>query len=312
MDSATSMESGVNHRQRVLIIDDQKTNLKILADILRQDVDVTLAHSAEQGLRKATEYLPDLILLDVMMPGISGFELIKRLKHHSLTSAIPVIFITALNDSSHEEQGLRLGACDYIYKPFHAAIVQARVRLHLQLTRQRKMLEQLAHIDPLTGIANRRRYSQLLEQYWRSAIRQQSQLCVVMLDIDHFKEYNDHYGHAAGDKVLHQVAHCLKDSLKRPHDFIARYGGEEFVMLLPDSTEHGSQQLIEHCFAALAQLAIPHEFSPVSDVITLSAGGICCSPNRQHKLEDCLKQADDRLYQAKQQGKNRLCWYCPE
>lgn len=296
-------------RQQVLIIDDQKTNLKILGDILRQDVDVTLAQSAEQGLRKAIEFQPDLILLDVLMPDINGFELIKSLKHHAHTSSIPVIFITALSDTNHEEQGLRLGACDYIYKPFHATIVQARVRLHLQLSRQRKLLEQLAHIDPLTGIANRRKYDQVLEQLWRSATRQHSHLSLVMLDIDHFKEFNDHYGHAAGDKVLHQVATHLKQTLRRPNDFIARYGGEEFVILLPDSDEEGSRQLIEHCLSSIEQLQLEHGYSPISDYITLSAGGISCAATQAEDPNDVLKRADDMLYKAKQSGKNQLMWY---
>lgn len=302
------MDQQPHRKQLVLIIDDQKTNLKILGDILRQDTDIMLAQSAEQGFRKAEAYQPDLILLDVLMPDISGFELIKKLKHNSQTSSIPVIFITALNDSSHEEQGLRLGACDYIYKPFHAAIVQARVRLHLQLARQRKMLEQLAHIDPLTGIANRRKYDQVLDQYWRSALRQHSTLSIVMLDIDHFKEYNDHYGHAAGDKVLHQIAHRLKDSLKRPNDFIARYGGEEFVLLLPESDDQGSRQLIEQCLQAVEDLQLPHDYSPVSNIVTLSAGGISCQPSQYQEPLDAIKQADAMLYQAKQSGKNRVRW----
>lgn len=302
------MDQQPQRKQLVLIIDDQKTNLKILGDILRQDTDIMLAQSAEQGFRKAEAYQPDLILLDVLMPDISGFELIKKLKHNSQTSSIPVIFITALNDSSHEEQGLRLGACDYIYKPFHAAIVQARVRLHLQLARQRKMLEQLAHIDPLTGIANRRKYDQVLDLYWRTALRQHSTLSIVMLDIDHFKEYNDHYGHAAGDKVLHQIAHRLKDSLKRPNDFIARYGGEEFVLLLPESDDQGSRQLIEQCLQAVEDLQLPHDYSPVSNIVTLSAGGLSCQPSQNQEPLDAIKQADAMLYQAKQCGKNRVRW----
>ncbi|KKO46448.1 hypothetical protein WG68_03750 [Arsukibacterium ikkense] len=296
-------------RQQVLIIDDQKTNLKILGDILRPDVDIMLAQSAEQGLRKAITLQPDLILLDVIMPEVDGFELIKSLKHHAQTSAIPVIFITALSDTNHEEQGLRLGACDYIYKPFHASIVQARVRLHLQLARQRKLLEQLAHIDPLTGIANRRKYDQVLQQLWRTAIRQHSNLAIIMLDIDHFKEYNDHYGHAAGDKILFQVASSLKQSLRRPNDFIGRYGGEEFVILLPDSDEAGSKQLIEHCLTEIKQLQLEHGYSPVSEYITLSAGGICWPAAQDAELSDILKRADDMLYQAKQQGKNQLLWH---
>ncbi len=220
-----------------------------------------------------------------------------------------MIFITALSDTNNEEQGLRLGACDYIYKPFHATIVQARVQLHLQLARQRKLLEQLAHIDPLTGIANRRKYEQVREQLWRTAVRQRSQLSMVMLDIDHFKEFNDHYGHAAGDKILHQVANCLKQSLKRPNDFIARYGGEEFVILLPDCEEAGSRQLIDNCLTAIRQLQLVHGYSPVNDYITLSGGGISLVAIKDLDPADVLKRADDMLYLAKQQGKNRMLWW---
>ncbi|MCH8539096.1 MAG: GGDEF domain-containing protein, partial [Alkalimonas sp.] len=132
-----------------------------------------------------------------------------------------------------------------------------------------------------------------------------------MIDIEHFKEFNDHYGHAAGDKVLHQVATTLQHSLRRPNDFIARYGGEEFVILLPDSDEAGSRQVIQHCLTAVEQLQLSHGYSPVSDYITLSAGGISCSASQDKEPGEVLKRADEMLYQAKQQGKNRLVW-CPQ
>lgn len=293
-------------KQRVLIVDDNKSNLKILSDILRDEVELLLAQDGEQGVRKAAEYQPDLILLDVVMPGIDGFEVIRRLKQNAATYTIPVIFITSLNDSSHEEQGLLLGACDYINKPFHAAVVLARIKLHLQLARQRLMLEQLANIDPLTAVANRRKYEEVLSQEWRAACRSQNCLSLVMLDIDNFKLYNDHYGHAAGDKALQLVASTLAQELKRPFDFIARYGGEEFVIILPDTPATNSQSIIENCRQAVEQLQIPH--LATGGVLTISAGGYSCRPAQHDASEWALKQADDLLYQAKRHGKNCVLW----
>lgn len=293
-------------KQRVLIVDDKKSNLKILSDILRDEVDVILAQDGEQGIRKAAEYQPDLILLDVVMPGIDGFEVISRLKHDANTCAIPVIFITSLNDVSHEEQGLLLGACDYINKPFHAAIVLARIKLHLQLARQRLLLEQLANIDPLTTVANRRKYEEILSQEWRAASRKQNLVSLVMLDVDNFKLYNDFYGHAAGDRVLQAVAKTLSAELKRPFDFIARYGGEEFVIILPETPPQASWQMIENCRQAIDNLKIPHQ--PTQGVLTISAGGCTVRASAADSAEQALKQADDMLYEAKRQGKNRVLW----
>ena len=295
-------------KQRVLIIDDQKSNLKILSDILRDEVELILAQDGEQGIRKATEFAPDLILLDVVMPGIDGFEVIRQLKQDPTTYLIPVIFITSLNDVTHEEQGLLLGACDYINKPFHAAVVMARVKLHLQLARQRLMLEQLANIDPLTAVANRRKYQEVLDRQWRDACRKRSCLSLVMVDVDNFKMYNDHYGHAAGDRVLQQVALSLAAELRRPYDFIARYGGEEFVIILPDTPADDSLRIIEGCREAILQLQIPHQAT--GGCLTISAGGYSCWPEQPDESISAfaLKQADDLLYQAKRQGKNRVLW----
>jgi len=300
--------AAVQLKQRVLIIDDQKSNLKILSDILRDEVELVLAQDGEQGIRKAAEYAPDLILLDVVMPGIDGFEVIRQLKLDPATYLIPVIFITSLNDVAHEEQGLLLGACDYINKPFHAAVVLARVKLHLQLSRQRMMLEQLANIDPLTAVANRRKYQDVLGKQWRDACRKRSCLSLVMVDVDNFKLYNDHYGHAAGDRVLQQIAFTLAAELRRPYDFIARYGGEEFVIILPDTPAEDSYRIIEGCREAILRLRIPHQAA--GGIVTISAGGFSCWPEQADDAISALalKQADDLLYQAKRQGKNRVLW----
>ncbi|GAA0362808.1 hypothetical protein GCM10009092_29020 [Bowmanella denitrificans] len=299
-------------KQRVLIIDDEKTNLKILSDILRDEVEVILAKDGPQGIRKAGEYAPDLILLDVVMQDMNGFDVISHLKHDATTSAIPVIFITSLGDVSHEEKGLLLGACDYIQKPFHAAIVLARIKLHLQLGRQRLMLEKLANIDPLTSVANRRRYDEVLHKEWRVAVRNKAPLSLVMIDIDNFKQFNDRHGHAAGDRVLQEVAQTLNEQLKRPRDLLARYGGEEFVVLLPDIDRAGSMEVMENCRLAIQALQLDHPFCENRQNVTISIGGITCSPTMKNRPEDSLKLADDMLYLAKHQGKNRVMWFGEE
>lgn len=296
-------------QQRVLIIDDEKPNLMILSEILRDDVEIIMAKDGAQGIEKAIRFLPDLILLDVIMPGMDGFEVIQQLRRDARTSAIPVIFISALADAGHEEQGLMLGACDYIHKPFHTAIILARVRLHLQLAKHRVMLEQLAHIDALTGIANRRRYEEVLMTEWHAASRSQGCLSLVMVDIDNFKQYNDYYGHAAGDKVLQTVARVLSGQLKRPRDFVARYGGEEFVVLLPDNSCDGSLDIMQSCRAAVEALHIENRAVREYPRVTISVGGVCCHPSLDRSPETFLKIADDMLYQAKHQGKNKVVWY---
>lgn len=303
------MSSAMTAQQRVLIIDDEKSNLMILGDILRDEVDVIVAKDGTQGLDKAIRYQPDLILLDVVMPGMSGFDVIQQLRRDERTAAIPVIFISALADAGHEEKGLMLGACDYVHKPFHTAIVLARVRLHLQLAKHRAMLEQLAHIDPLTEIANRRRYEEVLLTEWHAAARAESCLALVMVDIDNFKQYNDHYGHAAGDKVLQTVARVLSSQLKRPRDFVARYGGEEFVVLLPDNNCQGSLEIMQACRSAVEALRIENCTVQNQPWVTISVGGVCFQPSAHQGPETCLKIADDMLYQAKHQGKNRVVWF---
>ncbi len=295
--------------QRVLIIDDEKPNLMILSEILRDEVEIIMAKDGAQGIDKAIRFQPDLILLDVVMAGMDGFQVIEQLRRDARTSAIPVIFISALSDVGHEEQGLSLGACDYIHKPFHSAIILARVRLHLQLAKQRAMLEQLAHIDPLTAIANRRRYEEVLVTEWNAASRSHASLSLVMVDIDNFKQYNDHYGHAAGDKVLQTVARVLSAQLKRPRDFVARYGGEEFVVLLPDNSCDGSFDIMQACRAAVESLRIEHRAMKDVSHVTISVGGVSCLPSPDRSPDTFLKIADDMLYQAKRQGKNRVVWY---
>ncbi|MBE0583255.1 MAG: diguanylate cyclase, partial [Desulfofustis sp.] len=215
---------------RILIVDDEKMNLKVLADLLKDEYVPVLARNGEQAIQHAlSETPPDLILLDVIMPQMGGYEVIKYLKNNDKTKNIPVIFVTALSSIEDEEFGLRLGAVDYITKPFSPPIVKIRIRNHLRMVHQYKLLDQLAHLDGLTEICNRRRFEEEFKKEWERSLRNRNPFSLAMIDVDYFKQYNDHYGHAMGDLALQRIAKALSDVLRRPADFIARYGGEEFV-----------------------------------------------------------------------------------
>jgi diguanylate cyclase (GGDEF)-like protein len=294
--------------QKVLVVDDAAINRQILADLLKTDHTVILAKSGEQALTLAVRHLPDLILLDVVMPEINGYEVLRQLKSDPRTAAIAVIFITGLDTPEDEEHGLTLGASDYITKPFNLAVVRARVRSHLQLARQRRMLETLANIDGLTEIANRRHFDDRYAAEWANAVREGQPLSVAILDIDFFKVYNDRAGHAMGDQVLQAVASVLTDGMIRSTDLAARYGGEEFVLLMPGADATGAMQVADRLREATGSLAMPHP--EVNDIrrITVSLGGATMQPGTHESAADLLKAADDHLYRAKKEGRNRVVW----
>lgn len=300
----------------VLIVDDMPFNVKVLNETLKHDYRIEVAINGAKALERARcEPQPDLILLDVMMPNMDGYEVCRRLKSDPLTESIPVIFVTAKDDEAAEEQGFELGGVDYITKPFSLAVVKMRVRTHLQLKRQADALEQLAYIDPLTGIPNRRQFMEILErEYWR-ALREDSALSVLMIDVDHFKAYNDHYGHGAGDDCLRQVALALTRALLRPGDQVARYGGEEFVAVLPQTDREAAALLAERLRRSVLDLGCPHARSSAGDRVTVSIGGATTSLHTAAaSLEALLTLADQMLYRAKEGGRNRFvvgdadCW----
>jgi diguanylate cyclase (GGDEF)-like protein len=303
------MKNLMPERQTILVIDDEKANLKILSEIFKSKVNIILAKSGTQGIEKIIKFKPDLILLDIIMPGMSGFEVIIQLKKNEGTSAIPVIFITGLTDVVDESQGLALGACDYIQKPFHIDIVRARVNLHLKLAEQRIQLEQLANVDSLTCVPNRRKFYEIFDLEWRMSVRENTPLSQVMIDIDYFKQYNDQYGHAAGDQALKMVAQVIFNQLKRPLDFVARYGGEEFVVLLPNTSTKDAFSIMESCRQAVEDLKIEHKNNTVSKYLTISIGGVNCFPTQLMCSKATFKLADDMLYKAKREGRNCVVWH---
>jgi diguanylate cyclase (GGDEF)-like protein len=290
------------------VVDDAAINRQVLGDLLKTEHTVILAKSGEQALTLAVQHLPDLILLDVVMPEINGYEVLRQLKSDPRTAAIAVIFITGLDTPEDEEHGLTIGASDYIAKPFNLAVVRARVRCHLQLARQRRMLETLANIDGLTEIANRRHFDDRYAAEWARAVRHGQPLSVAILDIDFFKDYNDQAGHAMGDRVLQAVASVLTNGMIRSTDLAARYGGEEFALLMPGTDVKGAVQLADRLREATGRLAMPHPDSTKTDCITVSLGGATLRPGANESAADLLKAADDHLYRAKKEGRNRVVW----
>jgi diguanylate cyclase (GGDEF)-like protein len=292
----------------ILIVDDTPTNIQVLAEALRAEHRVKVAASGKAAFEViAKQGLPDLILLDVMMPDMDGYEVCRRLKEDPATQKVPVIFVTARNDTVDEELGLKLGAVDYIAKPFHLPIVLARVRNHIQLKRKTDLLESLALLDGLTNIPNRRRFDEHLESEWKRGIRSGAPLSIIMIDIDFFKHYNDHHGHGAGDVCLRKVADVLAVAVVRPGDLVARYGGEEFVALLPDTDAEGALQIAERLRGNVAALQIPHGHSEVDPFVTISLGVASCEPSTHSFPAELLEQADQQLYRAKSMGRNRVC-----
>jgi len=292
----------------LLIVDDEKQNRALLTELLQEEYRIILAKDGRQALDRAREHNPDLILLDVLMPEMDGYSVIRELKNDDKTRNIPVIFITALDSVGDEERGLELGAVDYISKPFTPAIVRVRIRNHLQSVHQWRLLEQMAMLDSLTGIPNRRRFNDVMEQEWRRCMRDAVPLSLIVVDVDHFKAFNDSYGHAAGDEVLRRIASTLQTSVRRPGDFVARYGGEEFVMLLPGIDSEGARLLAEHTRAAIEAEHIPHAVSDAAPWITISLGGATRIPQENCAIADLFCLADTWLYEAKHGGRNRVAW----
>jgi diguanylate cyclase (GGDEF)-like protein len=287
---------------RVLVVDDEPANIHVLADALRGLYDVRFATGGERALELASRHPVDLVLADVVMPGMDGFELLRRLKAEPATRHVPVIFVTAMDEIGDEERGLMLGAVDYLTKPIRPAIVRARVRTHVELKRQRDLLERSALIDGLTGIANRRRFDEELERRWYEAQRSRTALSLMLVDVDHFKQFNDNYGHGAGDECLRRVAGAIEAAFSRAGDLAARYGGEEFAVLWQGGEGPGQ---VRRMLQAIRVLGIPHRASSAGSVVSASAGAVQVLPQAGSGPRSAMEEADRLLYAAKQGGRDR-------
>ncbi len=293
-------------RPRLLLVDDVKANLLLLAKALGQGYECRLATDGASALTQAFDDPPDLILLDVMMPGLDGYEVCRRLKADPRTVNIPVIFLTHLNEDADEKAGLEAGAIDYITKPFRLPIIKVRVRNHLELKRRGDLLEKLAGIDELTGVPNRRRFDETLTAEWNRAWRSSSPLALILLDIDFFKAYNDHYGHPQGDDCLRRVAAVLATTAKRASDTLVRYGGEEFAAILPATAQDSAVNMAELMRYRVMEQAIPHSYSEVASCVTISLGVAARVPDGHNTAAGLVRAADGALYRAKHAGRNRV------
>ena len=295
-----------SERATILLVDDVPANLSLLSSILRDDYRIQLATSGAKALELVEAAAPDLILLDVMMPDMDGHEVCKRLKSNPNTRDIPVLFVTAQNQVEDEELGLTLGAMDYIHKPISPPIIKARVRNHIALKLQTDSLKRLSLVDGLTNVSNRRHFDESLDIEMRRALRTQEHLSMLMIDVDSFKPFNDHYGHGLGDQCLIRIAQAMQAEISRPMDLFARYGGEEFVALLPGTSLEGACKVAESLRQSVSALQIPHAFSSAAPHVTISIGVASRALNDSRSTSEFLRQADQALYQAKQSGRNQV------
>jgi len=290
----------------LLIVDDDLPTIRLMNEALRGLGEVFFATDGPAAYRLAKEKQPDVVLLDFQMPGMNGFDVCAALKADPVTADAAVFFITAHTDIENETRAFALGAADFIHKPISSAVVRARVSYHLLMKAQEIELKRLAATDPLTGLSNRRAFDDILEREWRQARRSGAPLATIMVDLDHFKYYNDCYGHLAGDECLKAVAGLLRSNARRPIDFVARYGGEEFIVLLPDTDAGGAYHVAERLRKALGTAKIPHERSPLSNFVTASFGVAALIPDRIATAATLVAAADEALYEAKNTGRNRV------
>ncbi len=291
-------------KPRVLLVDDQAIHLQVLHRALSADYQLFMATSGPQALKVFRSQAPDLVLLDVVMPDVDGFEVLAQLKTNPETADIPVMFVTAHGGDEIETQCLQAGAVDFIPKPINTSVMKARVKTHLTLKFQSDFLRNMAFLDGLTGVSNRRQFDERLGVEWGRAQRNGTPLTLIMVDVDFFKAYNDHYGHQAGDDCLRQLGSVLKAALRRPTDLLARYGGEEFVCLLPDTSYEDGMDLAGRLQSAVAQQGTVHAFSAVAPVVTISLGLATRDGQGQGgRAADLLALADVQLYQAKHAGR---------
>jgi len=312
----------------VLVIDDQMMVIEGVRRMLLVENDITIhgCTESEKALETAISIKPMVILLDLIMPAIDGMALLELFKQNKSTEDIPIIMLSTVDAAVDKSAAFAAGASDYIVKLPDEIELAARIRAHsrsfrnkierdlafeelrkvkAELEESNRALQLISCQDGLTGIANRRRFDEFMQKEWKRAIRENSTISFIIIDIDFFKSYNDKYGHQKGDDTLKHVALALQEGINRPADLLARYGGEEFVIVLPDTTIVGAEQLANSLMNKVQQLQIPHEYSPASDFVTVSMGLSCCEPDKRvNSVSSLINAADVALYAAKEAGRN--------
>ena len=328
---STISDSPATHfKVRVLLVDDQLIIVEAIRRMLdgHPDIEFHYVSSAAAAVETAVKMKPTVILQDLVMPGIDGFALIQAYRAQESLKPVPVIVLSAKEDPKLKAHSFAVGANDYVVKVPDQIELLARVRYHssghisrlqrdeafrfLRESQQRLAdanieLQKLAALDGLTGIANRRRFDEVLPVEWQRGQRERKPLSLLMCDIDCFKHHNDTFGHQAGDMCLKKTAAILTEHLKRPADLAVRYGGEEFAIVLPDTDAAGAMQVAEACRAHLAALAIENTGSASGDVVTMSIGVATVVPGPDSSVAELMSRADKALYAAKSDGRNKVC-----
>lgn len=302
---------------RILVVDDTRLIREMVSAIIQHEGYTPItASGATEALTILDNDSIDLILMDVEMPEMDGFEL-TRLIRQKLPQWIPIIFLTGKNDEQHLVEGIDAGGDDYLNKPVNSTVLSAKIRAMSRIAQMKADLDEvnlqllrLTQLDPLTEVVNRRGLDESLERAWRIRQRERSELSLIFLDIDHFKPYNDNYGHQQGDECLKAFSRIVSDQLHRPADMLARFGGEEFVILLPNTDLEGAQNIADQILTALAGNKIEHEHSETADYVTASMG-ISSSLLGAKNAEELLHQADSAVYEAKESGRNRFVCFAP-
>jgi len=298
---------------KILLVEDSATLRYAMRNyIIEAGHTPLIAQSGEEALQMLETTPVDMIIMDVEMPGLNGFETTRLIREWLGGHWIPIIFVTGRNEDESYREGIEAGGDDYLIKPVSAMIIKAKIRAMERITEMRDQLNQLnaelealSQLDSLTQTYNRRTFNEMAQQQWLLAARQQSPISVLMIDVDHFKLYNDHYGHPAGDACLKKVTQAIRDCLNRPYDLLGRYGGEEFIVLLPETDCLGALRVADAINAQMEKIGMRHEVSPTRQHLTVSIGGASCVQTISYSLEELIKRADRALYKAKHSGRNR-------
>jgi len=293
-------------KDKILVIEDSRINQEVIHRILGDEISMILVNNGNEALEKAIHEQPDLILLDIILPGLSGFDVLADLKKNDLTSSIPVIIISGQSKPEDEVKGLKLGAIDYITKPYNDLVVKTRIETQLNIMKQMRTIEELGFVDMLTNIPNRRQFDRFLTREWNRSIREKTPVALLMIDVDHFKIYNDTHGHQQGDVALQTAADAIVASLKRSIDIAARWGGEEFAVLLPNTKLDGAVKVAEEIRANVEKASIPYGDGAESHKVTISIGVSSMIPSSENYIAKLITQADKALYKAKDTGRNRV------
>ncbi len=293
-------------KPKVLLVDDNPDYTDALQALLStENLHCYAVNQSENVLPIANKWRPDLILLDVTMPRLSGYDICRQLKTNPMTRDITIIFITGMSEVGDEEKGLNLGAVDYVTKPFSASVLKARVRNHLDLQSKTKQLKLLARVDRITNVYNRSHFEAMLAEEWNRCVRYARPVSLLLIGVDHFKSFNKAYGQARGDVCLKAIAETLHSGLRRAADRMARFDGDVFVVLLPESDAADALVVAEHLRSRVERRAIAHHHGSEHQAVTVSVG--CCTmmPERDHTATGLVTIARDSLRRAKHAGYNR-------